>query len=130
MINSRQIKNFCFAIILAGNSGSLFAQNLVPNPSLETITSCPIGLSQIPLATPWQVPPGSITTPDLFNTCNVTGCSVDVPNNFMGVSNAFSGVGYMGLIMGNYGGCQNWKENIILCPCSHWVRELQYCVSF
>lgn len=41
------------------------AQNLVPNPSFEQISTCPSSLAQLQLATGWI----SIESPDLFSTC-------------------------------------------------------------
>lgn len=77
------------------------AQNLVPNHSFENISSCPNSNSQYHLATPWQKPQSSITTPDLFNSCYSGGGSctdMDVPGNFAGTANARTGNGYAGLI--------------------------------
>lgn len=77
------------------------AQNLVPNPSFETLANCPTANSQYHLASPWQKPNSSITTPDLFNTCFTGGgtCNaVGVPSNFGGSSNARTGNGYTGII--------------------------------
>lgn len=108
----------------------LFGQNLVPNPSFENITSCPTGLSQYNLATPWAIPPGSITTPDLFNTCNVTACSVDEPNNFVGVAAPFSGNGYAGILAGSYTACPNCKEYLQMQLTAPLIANTQYCVSF
>lgn len=75
------------------------AQNLVPNPSFETITSCPIGPGAITHATGWSNP--DTATADLFNVCN-TGVfplpSLSVPSNLMGSQNARTGDGYAGII--------------------------------
>ena len=49
-------------------SGSLDAQNLVPNPSFEDYTSCPTSVAQITLATPWVTP--TTGSPDYFNLKN------------------------------------------------------------
>ncbi|MCY7410892.1 MAG: T9SS type A sorting domain-containing protein [Chitinophagales bacterium] len=95
-------------------SSFLGAQNLVPNPSFETKTSCPTGNSLITLATPWVLPPGSGTTPDYFNACVTSGtdCNlVDVPKNFVGTSPAASGVAYAGIIT-LYDYCPNCREYI------------------
>ncbi|MEW6469046.1 MAG: gliding motility-associated C-terminal domain-containing protein [Bacteroidota bacterium] len=119
-----------FALLLASTSGfTLHAQNLVPNPSFETITGCPTGLSQYNLAPPWAIPPGSFTTPDLFNPCNTNTCSVDAPNNFIGVTNAFSGVSYTGILVGNYGSCTNCREYLQIQLTSPLVANTQYCLS-
>src|SRR5687767_11392239 len=128
MIHS-SLKTFFCLFFAPGLAGVLPAQNLVPNPSFENITGCPASLSQYNLATPWAIPPGSGTTPDLFNPCNTTACSVDAPNNFIGVTNAFSGVGYAGILVGNYGSCPNCREYLQIQLTSPLVAGTQYCVS-
>ncbi len=49
----------------------LFSQNLVPNPSFETISSCPTDQGQLNYAIPWFSPTyyGSSPMSDLFDTC-------------------------------------------------------------
>jgi hypothetical protein len=95
----------------------LMAQNLAPNPSFETITSCPPGNSGISggYAPPWNRPPGSITTPDLFHSCGTVGINcnnINVPgNNYGGVSAAFDGVAYAGILT-YYTACPNCREYI------------------
>lgn len=77
------------------------AQNLVPNPSFETFASCPTGLSQLIICTPWDDPAFSSTTSDYFNACMppAGNCNdVSVPNNFMGNALAKTGDGYAGFI--------------------------------
>jgi hypothetical protein len=80
---------FCFPIYSLG-------QNLVPNPSFETYSSCPIGPNQVGLATPWLDP--TLGSSDFFNACS-TNPWVDVPNNFNGMGGfqyAKTGNGYLG----------------------------------
>ncbi len=77
------------------------AQNLVPNHSFENISSCPTSNSQHYLASPWQVPTSSITTPDLFNTCFSGGSTctvVGVPGNFAGNTTPRTGNSYAGIV--------------------------------
>ncbi|MCB9233748.1 MAG: T9SS type A sorting domain-containing protein [Bacteroidia bacterium] len=98
---------FCFC---------LHGQNLVPNPSFETITGCPPGNSGLGqgYAPPWVKPPGSGTTPDLFHSCSSAGTACgncNVPNNFAGISTAFHGVAYAGIIT-YYTSCPNCREYI------------------
>lgn len=63
---------------------SSFAQNLIPNPSFETYSSCPtINSSEVYLATPWVE---VVQTSDYFN------CSA-LDNNYI----ARTGTGYMGV---------------------------------
>ena len=54
------------------------SQNLVPNPSFETLTACPTGASQINLAFPWISATGN-GTPDIFNSCAPTSSRVSTP---------------------------------------------------
>lgn len=69
-------------------------QNLVPNPSFETFSSCPNNFSQINRATPWFDPTGA--TSDYYNACD-TGY-MNVPNcGIYGYQPARTGVAYAGL---------------------------------
>ncbi len=72
-------------------------QNLVPNHSFETITSCPNGLSQIYKSPPWFITANSFNnSPDLFNQCDSSSSviSCGVPQNYFGFQQANSGIGY------------------------------------
>ena len=73
----------------------LTGQNLVPNPSFETYTSCPatFGLGGPLQAVPWQ--PAGDGTPDYFNVCANPG-DVGIPSNYFGIQHAHSGVAYAG----------------------------------
>lgn len=77
----------------------IFGQtNLVPNPSFETLDTCPTSIGQLNNALPWFSPnippicPGG--TSDYFNECN-TG-SAGVPVNSFGNEPARTGVAYSG----------------------------------
>ncbi len=77
------------------------AQNLVPNPSFETSSSCPTGLSQLVICGPWSDPAFSSSTSDYFNACMIPigNCNdVSVPNNFVGNALARTGDAYAGII--------------------------------
>lgn len=126
------LRRIFFAALFFFTFSFSFSQNLVPNPSFETFTNCPTANSQIIQAVPWDRPPGSITTPDLFNSCNNgAGCinNVDVPTNFAGTVNAFQGVSYAGIIT-YYTGCPNCREYITAPFTTPLVANTQYCVSF
>lgn len=59
--------NLLFTTLLIGLGFSTTAQNLIPNPSFETQTSCPL-VSEIEKAVPWNS--ANLGTPDLFDsTC-------------------------------------------------------------
>lgn len=73
------------------------AQNLVPNYSFESFTSCPTATAQFNLIPPWQMPANtSSASSDYFNACN-TNATADVPTNVAGSQNARTGVGYAGI---------------------------------
>lgn len=84
-------------------------QNLVQNHSFELIDSCPPGHFMAGgdpwVVQNWNIPPGSITTPDLFSTCyNGTTpifphFDVSVPKNFMGYAYPQNGNNYMGFLL-------------------------------
>jgi len=65
--------------------------NLVPNPSFESFTSCPIQSGDIDKATGWTSFCGS---PDYFNKCNQFDWGV--PKNIFGFQQPASGSGYAG----------------------------------
>lgn len=58
------------------------AQNLVPNPSFESITSCPTFASMLDHAAPWTNP--TLGTPELFHACAPSGDYAGVPANSSG----------------------------------------------
>ncbi len=77
---------------------SLFGQvNLVPNPSFEEYTGCPMELVQLDSADLWSPAHGTV---DYYNSCNnVLGTGyVGVPNNLFGYLNAHTGVAYAGFV--------------------------------
>jgi len=75
---------------------TLGAQNLVPNPSFEEITSCPTFASMLDTAAPWFNPTQG--TPELFHACSGSGAYAGVPLNHSGgfqqprTGNAFAGI--------------------------------------
>jgi hypothetical protein len=48
------------------------SQNLVPNPSFETFTTCPTASSQISFAIPWYGVTSIANSTDYYNTCGLT----------------------------------------------------------
>lgn len=68
--------------------------NLVPNPSFELYSSCPVMPTQIYLATGWSAPTVGGTS-DYFNSC-ANSSYIGVPTNFYGHQNARTGDGYSG----------------------------------
>ncbi len=95
------IFKFFILIFVSTFSNFIIGQNLVPNHSFETITSCPNGLAQIHKSLPWFIPANSFNnSPDLFNQCDSSSfvLSAGVPQNYFGFQQANSGNGYAGII--------------------------------
>lgn len=57
---------FCFMLFVTTGK----AQNLVPNPSFENYTQCPVGGFNLYLASGWKI---AVNTPDLLSTCDTSG---------------------------------------------------------
>ncbi|MFK7806227.1 MAG: hypothetical protein AB8F74_00370, partial [Saprospiraceae bacterium] len=87
------MKNVLPIVLTIIFSCNVHAQNLVPNYSFETFSSCPTGLSQAILAQPWVQT--SLGTPDYLNACNPDNFSV--PSNIFGNQPASTGDAYMGM---------------------------------
>jgi len=106
----------------------LMAQNLVPNGSFEAITFCPGGYCERPsefCVIDWK--PVTLGTPDYFHACGSGGG--DVPYNWAGISDAYSGEGYIGLFV--------WMEDAVnyreFAQCrlkSPLIRDSTYRVEF
>ncbi len=84
-------------VILFFVNGFCFGQvNLVPNPSFEDTTSCPMSGFEINKAIYWDSFRG---TSDYFNVCcNQFGGAVGVPANILGFQYPKSGDAYAGMI--------------------------------
>lgn len=75
--------------------GSVWAQNLIKNPSFEDFVSCPTALGNLAEDVPnWSTPTEGST--DYFNGCSET---MGTPNNFNGTQPADFGNGYAGLYL-------------------------------
>ncbi len=101
------------------------AQNLVPNPSFETYSPCPISPDLIANATGWSMPTSG--TSDYFNACATFASAVDVPNNGFGSQAANTGVGYAGLY--NVEMLCDYREYIRVQLTSPLVIGLSYTAS-
>jgi OOP family OmpA-OmpF porin len=102
----RQEKKIAFSLYLFSLFPSIFptifnAQNLVPNPGFEYLTSCPEGpamdSSVINLAKPWFATGKS--TPDLFHTCNPIITKTFSPPASENRRKPHSGRGFAGILM-------------------------------
>ena len=87
------------ALFLANNG---FSQNLVPNGSFESHSSCPQAYELLHFATPWVKPSNTgIATPDLFSACS-SGLN-SVPTSGIGYQQARTGQSYAGFYTFGYG---------------------------
>ena len=95
---------------------SLFAQNLVPNPSFEDTLWCPYNTGQINAAHHWFSPMNSSGgSSELFHECNNPPSStgiVGVPSNPFGYHYARTGNTYAGFIFYTYTTSLETRENI------------------
>jgi hypothetical protein len=95
MLHRHSLAVLACALLLPAASAR--AVNLVPNPSFESISSCPTGYGQIAVAAPWDTP--NTGTSDCFNPCApATFPSINAPYTQLGFQNANTGVGYVGII--------------------------------
>lgn len=131
-------------LVLFLTSFVLLGQNLVINPSFETISSCPIGPSELDKAVPWRdahqnLVGDTCSTADLFNSCSPLGAlGVGVPANILGNQAARTGNGYAGIIVYEgfaLIGCQSlfgsgWREYLQGTLTQPLVAGQTYCVTF
>ncbi|MFO0321231.1 MAG: gliding motility-associated C-terminal domain-containing protein [Bacteroidota bacterium] len=140
-----QKKIFIILLLCTISSSILFSQNLVPNHSFENLISCPIGhyMSGTDpwIIQNWNVPPGSITTPDLFSTCHNTFVPtpphlfVGVPNNFAGICYPKTGENYIGILL-KYGLFREYVQTGLVTPliagqkylCGFYVQKSDSCL--
>lgn len=88
-------RTFTRLLVLAGLlQGSLLAQNLVNNYSLENYSSCPNNSSAIPNALSWNTARHS---PEYLHGCS-TGIYSDTPTNYFGYQVAAQGQAYGGAL--------------------------------
>ncbi len=114
---------FCILFLLCCAS-SVFAQNLVPNPSFEDFTTCPTMLDQLPNATGWSSPTDG--NPDFFHACSTSG-DVGVPSNAFGTQTASTGSGYAGIVAFGENEVRDYIQTTLTSPLE---IGKSYCVEF
>ncbi|HRZ77945.1 MAG TPA: hypothetical protein P5248_11295, partial [Bacteroidales bacterium] len=88
-------KLFTFGLVFLTWFGA-GGQNLVPNPSFEQFTMCPLTYGELDKAIPWNRPSAGST--DYFHSCSGPGSPVNVPDHYAGGHQyARTGEGYVGL---------------------------------
>lgn len=98
-------------------SFAMQAQELVPNPSFETVSTCPTFASMLGNAEPWFNPTGG--TPELYHGCAGSGSYAGVPaNSSGGFQYARTGQGFAGIYTYRTGisGMREYIEVPLLAP--------------
>jgi hypothetical protein len=104
------------------------AQNLVPNPSFESYTSCPTNFGQINYANGWNYIITSQTA-DYYNRC-ATNTNVAIPKNFYGTNyqQPRTGNGYAGVT--TLSPSNNLRGNICTQLTNTLISNNYYLVKF
>lgn len=114
------------------------AQNLVLNPSFETTSGCPQGISQFNLATNWSQGnsgPDSCTTSDLYAGCASSIGGANSPAGLLGTQASRTGTHHAGIILQEgFVGCaalgSNYREYIQGQTSAPLVAGQKYIVRF
>lgn len=85
-----------------------FSQNLVPNPSFESYTSCPGVGGGMSFVNNWTILAGHGGSPDILHTCAGSGSTFGAPANVFGTQAARTGNSYVGFV--TYFVSADWRE--------------------
>jgi hypothetical protein len=125
-LHFRNVKKiFSFALLL-WLTPTIYAQNLVPNYSIET-ANCPTSYNGFPIGLESMIPDWysvTCTSPDAFTSCS-NNAWTQVPNNLFGNQTARTGTNYLGF--GMYGGWYDYVGAKLNCPL---IAGNSYHVSF
>ncbi|MBL0006222.1 MAG: hypothetical protein IPP25_03275 [Saprospiraceae bacterium] len=119
---------YLLSILIIGHVYVGHAQNLVPNYSFETFTTCPTSYEGLCFnyAPPWSCPTSGSS--DLFNSCGNPSMA-GVPNNAIGSQLANTGEGYAGFIC-FWPSINNYREYITAPLTAPLIAGEWYYVSF
>lgn len=127
---------YCLLFLSSIFLTSLYGQNLVPNGGFENFNNCPTDISQLSEVVSWLNPSNTpnYSTPDYFNSCSVTSCSSDVPNNRFGsniLSHSGNGyVGFLGYYSSIVSGQPNVREYIMVQLLAPLTNGMSYKLEF
>lgn len=93
-MTSTLLRIFMLSLFLIGNRILTIAQNLVPNPSFETLSDCDLYLNEFQKVNEWK---GYHFTPDIFHSCSESPL-MSVPNNVYDSQMAATGKAYAGIL--------------------------------
>lgn len=117
------MKRWCIGIACC-LGGYLGAQNLVPNPSFETLSSVPTTYGQITRATPWYSAYGSS---DLFHPSQ-SASSIGIPTNYFGTQAPHSGSIYAGIASSQTNSYHEYIGIQLISPLT--VGQAYYCEAY
>lgn len=106
-------------------SSTLFAQNLVPNPSFELYTSCPTSAGAFAGVNNWYVVPTHGGSPDYHHVCGSS--TFGVPVNIFGNQAARTGSAYIGFV--THFGSGNFREYLEVQLPTPMIAGTSYDVS-
>jgi OOP family OmpA-OmpF porin len=104
------------------------AQNLVPNPSFESYSECPVMITQDRLLglNDWYQPTRG--SADYYNRCSKKVCGV--PRNLLGYMQPRTGNGYVGIITYlKEKGKKDYREYLEAQLSDRLIKDHQYCVQ-
>ena len=120
-------KLYLFLLLCCGSIAG--AQNLIPNPSFEYYSSCPVGprsgAAGLVICNDWV---SANWSPDYYNACD-TGGSVCVPANLMGYQPAQDGSAYIGMFAYNLLGTGDYSEYIMAQLTAPLEKDTPYVVT-
>jgi hypothetical protein len=112
-------------LVLSGETVSA-QSNLVPNPSFESYSSIPTGISQINLVASWSSPTNA--SPDYYHALATVASGVSVPANFAGTQQPHTGQAYAGFYARDLTGL--YREYVETPLTSPLIGGQTYSVSF
>ncbi len=138
MTSSLRLASVLFVGFVCCLSTTLYAQNLVVNPSFETTSACPQGISSFNLATDWaqgNTGADSCSTSDLYADCASQIGGANSPNGLLGYQPSRTGTHHAGIILGEgFLGCSllgdNYREYIEGHTSAPLVAGQKYLVRF
>ena len=122
-MKTKTIKYLLFLSIALSTAS--FGQNLVPNPSFEQDTACPIVHGDFPVSS-WSIYRAS---PDYYNSCVVDTDAASVPHNLCGFQCPSTGKAYAGIITYEPG-FTNYRECFGAKLISPLNKTQKYYISF
>jgi len=106
------------------------AQNLVPNSSFESYSTCPTYAIEFDTALNWFTAPHCLP-PELYNECDTTkNGEVNIPHNYWGIQYPRTGKGYAGFYARSSNPGYNVRKYLSVRLDSTLKAGVKYCLNF